>query len=220
MTIIFSDNFDGEVEGTSPPVNWTNQTFETCEVDDVHSRSSPHSMYLRDTAGSGYCRHEEAAGLTTERLIIYAYFENTTVTRQLITQATTGVVDSAEILAQLSFDAGGDIRYYDGAWQDTGYNYTTGWHKIEIVHNLGANQFDAWYDDVKIINAGSVRNGGKASWKAMHLFLLATGNWWIDDVQIGEAAGWAGTFLGETNPPKVNGLTKENVSKVNGEASA
>ena len=46
MAIIFSDNFDGETDGDSPPTNWVNESLTTCEVDDVRSVSGANSMWL------------------------------------------------------------------------------------------------------------------------------------------------------------------------------
>lgn len=223
MAIIFSDNFDGEVEGTSPPANWVKDGVSAptiFEVDDAQSHSPPHSAKLQHTpAAVRYGHHDEVGGFTDDKITFWLYFDNANTVRYLATQATIGNVDTAELMAFIGFRDDGDIEYYNGAWQDTGFDYTTGWHKLEIVLDVGNNDFDAWYDDTKIITNGDyyAGNTGKTSAKSLQIGVSAA-NLWFDDVQIGE--GWTGKYLGVTNPAKINGDDVSNITKVNGVQSA
>lgn len=192
MAILFNDNFDGEGEGTDPPINWTPDTvapLDNNEVDDAQSHSAPHSMWLKSKVGAnGFIRHVYSSGFTDEKITIWVYFPNTTNQRQIFTQDITGDKDSNAQAALLAFQNDGDIEYYDGAYQDTGYNYTSGFHKIEIIQDFINDVFDCWYDDIKIITDGGFRNVATDA-KALHLFCASGGTEiWIDDVQIGENA--------------------------------
>lgn len=222
MAIVFSDNFDGESEGTSPPANWTESPTKTplnCEVDDVQAHSSPHSMWIKANSSS-YDRvyHDEASGFTDDKITIWLYFDNTTKSRQILTQDTIGDYLSTQVAARIAFETNGDIRYYDGIWNDTGYDYTTGWHKIEIVHDVDADTFDCWYDDVQIINNGGFQNVAD-SIKNILSIVGDSGNLWVDDVQIG-SSGWSGKVLGVSNPAKILGASKDNIVKVDGVSSS
>ncbi len=227
MPILFSDNFDGEAEGTSPPANIVNDATypaNSCEVDDVQAHSSPHSMWVKKNgSGVGWCHRDYGPGFTNEPYVVWYYFENTTQQRHLITNKATGNHVGTNILANVQFQTDADIVYYDGAYQDTGYNYATGWHKFEIIHDCPNDQFDMWYDDVEIITAGNFRNTG-SSVKSLHFQVDAgtgTCQLWVDDIQVGEAAaGWTGKVIGTSNPAKIIGTTKDTVNKVDGVVSA
>jgi len=193
MPIIYEEDFDELPEGQSPPSGWIKSGLyppDICEVDDAQYHSSPHSTKLYDAVSSGYCRREEAGGFTDDRVIKWLYFNNANTARNVLTQATAGDRDNNELLAFIGFRQTGDIMYYVNAWQDTGYNFSVGWHKLEIVHDLGNDCFDAWYDEVKIIAGGAYYTGitGKTIVKTVHVAVYCS-YLWFDDVQIGEGGG-------------------------------
>lgn len=186
MSVLFTDNFDGEGEGTSPPTNWINDDLNNCEIDDVRAHSAPHSMWLKAKVGvNGKTRHEEAGGFSTEKVTVWIYFPNTTGQRFLFTQETIGPSDTAKQAAYIRFNIGGDIDYYDGIYNDTGQNYTAGWHKIEIVHDLlDADTFELWYDTALIASGAGFRNA-VTTLRAIQFFMVTdSDNIWFDDVQI------------------------------------
>ena len=136
MALPYDEDYDEMEEGLSPPDGWvpdTNPTYapDTCEVDDAQAHSDPHSMLLAD-GGSCYCHHDEAGGFTSDKILVWLYFPVTNKTGYLTAQATVGDLTTAQLLAFISFRNDGDIEYHDGGWQDTGYNYTSGWHFIFI----------------------------------------------------------------------------------------
>ncbi|MFC1461657.1 hypothetical protein ACFLQR_03985 [Verrucomicrobiota bacterium] len=185
---VYSDNFDGESEGTSPPTNWVKDTATpppNLEIDDVHSHSSPHGMWMKSSAGNyDKAYHNEASGFTTDKVTEWIYFSATSDFLQLLTQKTAGDYVSTEVLVMVWFDTSGNIQYYDGIWNDTGYDYSAGWHKIEIVHDCPNDQFDMWYDDVQVINNGGFRNSGSIV-KSIHIVSYNGKSTWLDDVKIG-----------------------------------
>lgn len=224
MAIIYEEDFDELPEGQSPPTGWIKDTvtvLDNCEVDDVQAHSSPHSMFLKSkVAAAGICRHEEVGGFSTERVKDWIYFPDTTHIRIIFTQETTGNSSVPKMAAYIQFDSSSNIKYYDGSWKDTGYNYAAGWHEIEIVHDLATDTFNLWYDSVLIATGAGFRNV-VSTLKALHLYLQSfSDSLWVDDVQFGEASGWEGKYLGVTNPSKVNSVAKDNIAKVDGVPSA
>jgi hypothetical protein len=223
MAILFQHNFDGESEGDSPPANITPDTIyppRECEVDDVQFNSTPHSMWLQTSGSGSWARREWSAGFTTERYSLWAYIPDTNGTRSIVTNKATGDHVGTNILVHLLLQTDYDIEYYDGAYQDTGYNWSEDtWEHYEIVHDCPNDQFDLWFNDTKIVSAGGFRNTG-SSVKSIHWqFLTNNTEWWIDDVQVG-TAGWEGKYLGVTNPTEINGVANESVEKVNGVVSS
>lgn len=224
MAIIYSDNFDGESEGTSPPANWVDDggfPANNFEVDDAQYYSSPHSAWLKKLgSGTGWCHHDEAAGFDTDRISFRRHFTSTDRQHHIITNKATGDHIATNIAAHIQLRNDGSIWWYDGSYHDTGYTYSTGWHLWEIVHDCASDTFDLWYDSVQIINNGGFRNTA-TSIKSLHQQVDATYGTvetWFDDVQIG-AAGWEGVFNGVTNPAKINGVDKASILKVNGVVS-
>ena len=188
---VFADNFDSEAEGTSPPVNWVADfTYppDTLEVDDIQYKTSPHSMLMVEDADSLNVVHHNV-DFTSEPYEFYIYIEKTTAIVYITTQSTAGNYDSTKHAALISFRNTGDIMYYDGAWQDTGYDYTTGWHKLKIIHDFPNDQFDAWYDGTQIIDNGGFRNTA-ASGASLQLGFdpetTGTTNIWFDDIKLGD----------------------------------
>ena len=216
MAVIFEDNFDGEVEGTSPPANWINRAATNCEVDDVQSHSGSYSMWLFDATAHGYAAHELVSGLTDERITIWIYFENINKNRQIYTQATLGTLVAAQMMVRLYFRPDGTIQWYDGTYHDSGYTYTTGWHKIEIVQDVPNDQYDVWYDDVKVLKNALMANVGKTVWWQVVINAFAS-QLWADDIQIG-TSGWTGIVAGVDNPAKVAEVSVENIALVQGVA--
>ena len=219
MAILFADDFDGEAEGTSPPANWTVDTSQppsVNEVDDAQYVSAPHSMKMN---GVGGVYRNFASGFSTDKISMRKYFTQTTVASEwLSTQSTEGESTSGNIAIYMSFSTNGNIFYHDGSWVDTGYNYSTGWHLLEYVHDLASNTFDAWYDGTKIITAGGYFGGhtGLASIKQVEIYVNIA-DIWVDDVQIGEATGsWSDTINGVSTPANVNGVAAANINNVNG----
>lgn len=220
MAVLFSDNLDGESEGTSPPANWVEDTVKTLlnlEVDDAHANSLPHSIYaLTDTATGGY-HHDYGAGYDEEYTKMAIYLESGGEA-YFVLQSTTGDYVSNKRCVNMRFNSNGDIEYYDGSWKDTGYNWTAGAFKVlKILPHCGTDTFDAWYDGVQIVNGGDFEDAG-ASIKSIQVLITTDGNnrLWVDDIQIGEEAGWTGKINGITNPAKVDGIAVADIEKING----
>lgn len=219
MAVLFSDNLDGEVEGTSPPANWVEDTVKTmgaCEVDDVHANSSPHSIYGLATGATGGYHHDYGSGYDEEYTEAAIYLESSGIC-YMILQSTTGDYDATKRCVNIRFNSNGNIEYYDTAWRDTGYNWTAGqWKVLKILPHCGTDTFDAWYDGVQIVNGGDFEDSG-ASIKSIQFLISLAGNdrFWLDDIQIG-VASWTGTINGVTNPAKVNGVSVSDISKING----
>ncbi|MBW1858002.1 MAG: hypothetical protein ACTSSE_08515 [Candidatus Thorarchaeota archaeon] len=217
MPILFESNFNGEGEGTSPPVKFLNSVaspMDIFEVDDAHYHSSPHGAKMVGT--NKYCHSTYSFTATTERFSTWLYFDTTNNSRALYTQRTPGDFDPTKWLIYINFDASANIQYYSGGWHDTGTNYSTGWHHIEIVHDFGSDVYDMWYDDSKIISGGGFYAAGVADSFKSFGHNVGTGNLWMDDVQIGEASGWDGNYNGFENPNQLNDYSRINTREVNG----
>lgn len=208
MPIQFFDDFDLEVEGTSPPANFVNgggtAAPTNLEVDNVHSFSAPQSMWLNQAGSTdSWCRRNES--FTTKKWSFRVYIPSLGKNYYFASQATGGNQDMNELMAQLVFRSNNNIEYYDGAYHDTGYNYTVGMHIVEIVHDVGNDQFDCWYDGVKILTNAPFRNGGKASVESIR-YGVYNSNMWLDNIQIGEEdPGVVGSVIG---------VIKENIGSV------
>jgi uncharacterized repeat protein (TIGR01451 family) len=186
----FVDDFDSEAEGTSPPSNWVTDggyppTY--CEVDDVHSHSGSHSMWLRRESSSvGICRYDIPAGVTDGKFTMWVYFSSTTTRKHIRTLNACGDHSPSNVAALVQLRNDGSIWWYDGSYHSTGYSYTTSWHKFEFVHDCPNNQFDMWFDGTMIIDNGNFCNPA-SSVKSLHFQVDTTfGNceMWIDDVSI------------------------------------
>lgn len=184
LALPYDENFDGMAEGLSPPTAWINQSMTIMEVDDAQAHSSPHSMKI-NTSIFGWGRHEEAAGWTTERVTLWVYFGQTNKEMRIASQSTTGGYVHSAITSYLWFRADGSIQYFDGAYHDTGYSYSTGWHKIEIDCNFTEDVYDVWYDDIKIITEGDFYNSADSNKQIS--FAVGQGiDYWVDDISIKE----------------------------------
>lgn len=194
MAIIFLDEFEDppETEGNAPtlwPI-YNGMTFQNREVDNVRAHLGSLSLWLKSKAsGHGFCEASQAFG--TERIRIWVYFEDTTTDFRMITSKTAVGYTSANFMAYLYAATDGKIYYYDTGANDTGQTYSTGWHYFDIVHDWGADTFDAWYDGTQIVTGGSFfSNQTGASGVGVAFFIPegADNEMWVDDVQIGESA--------------------------------
>ncbi len=191
--IFFSDNFDSEVEGTSPPINWvpdtqTNYNPLACEVDDQQSKSGPHSLYLRSpSTWFGFCHHDIPGGFTDEPYYFSVYPTSTTIYGYLLTQNSVGNFDDSQTAAYIGFRNDGNIKYYAGSWINTGVSYVANsWNDMIIIHDFNNNTFDCWHNGVLIIDDGGFRSPS-SDIKSLQFGISSVGNpdyMWIDDIQI------------------------------------
>ena len=213
MPTLYEDDFDSEEEGTSPPANFIaspTQVPTNCEVDDAQYHSSPHSMLLANASGWGSCRHEVT--FYAELLTIWLYFAETNKRKQAMTQETTGDQDQYEFMTQVQFDELGNIEYkVDTTWYDSGYNYTTGWHKLEFLHYFAEDKFSMWYDGTLVIDKKGFRNSGSVV-RGIH-FRVYQCSLWVDDILV---AGWPSLVGGVEGPKKVAGIETALIDKIGG----
>lgn len=226
---MFSDNFDGEVEGTSPPANWPNDSAAPAynEVDDAYCVSSPHSNWISANGSPSNWRHNyhdvsyNGTGKISVKCRLGALAKYYMLMRL---QDASGGYGSGKLINVFYFDLSNNIKMYDGGTlTDTGYDYTAGSFKLfEIQINWGAETIDAWYDGDLIADDWSFKESGATSVEEICNTVHGAHNseMWLDDWQVGEASGWSGTYLGIDNPSKINGVAKETVDKVNGVQSA
>jgi|GEM_PF-4544471 len=213
---LFEDDFDSEAEGTSPPINWVPDIGyppDNLEVDNVHYHSSSNSMWLRKlTSGVAMCHCDLPVTFTSEKYSVWVYFSYTNKRHDIITNRAPGQYFGSNVVAQVIFDELANIQWYDGVWHDTGFDYSTGWHQIEIIHSFTGNQYDVWYDGTNILTGANFRNSA-SSIRSLHYSAYATGgtnSMWIDDIRVGDGSTPPPTYLfedtfdteaGGTSPP-------------------
>jgi hypothetical protein len=193
---IYQDTYDGEAEGTSPPLNWIPDNSPhfiplSCEVDDTHSNSGQHSMFLESpSAWYGFCHHDIPGGFTEEPYCFSVYPTTSSTSVFLNTQNTVGNFDSAAIAARVAMWTSGIVMYYDGGWIPTGYSYVVNsWNNFKIVHDCNNNTYDCWLNGALIIDDGPFFNPS-TSIRSLHFGANSEGTpdyVWIDDVKIGNS---------------------------------
>ena len=208
-----SDNFDGDSEGTSPPTGWVNYgglRLANNEVDDTQSSSSPHSQWLKAKTGNHGVTYK-ALNFTTEKITYCVYFEDTTSDWRFYTQKTAVGYNGSYMLVYFWCGTDGKIYYYDSSTHDTGYTYSTGWHKFEFVHDFGADTFDAWYDGTKVVTGGGFRNTASSGVQIANFMALGADNEvWQDDIKVGgfyTTANWRSESQTMTAGYKLNDIT-------------
>ena len=195
MGVEFSDDFDDEVEGTTPPVNFVFDgavPLDNLEVDDAHFHSSPHGMYCNKTAAAWASGHHDISYSSGEKIGVWTYFENTNTHRAIQLQSTAGNYNAATIVGSMHFRNDTTIRAFDGAvFTDTGFNYVSGSQKkCEWQFDFGANTWDAWYDGDLIINDWGFRVGAVGSIESIQ-FACYAARFWVDDVVFGDTSLFA-----------------------------
>ena len=134
-----SKNFDGEVEGTSPPADFINQETThpmiELEVDDVQSHSSPHSCKMLNSASTGRRCRVAVSFDSSDSVEFWVYVDTPfgpSVYYLFALQATTGDWNGSEQILTLFYNNDGNIYYYkDAAWNDTGIAWTANaWKKF------------------------------------------------------------------------------------------
>ena len=201
MALIFSDNFDSESDGDSPPVNWDNDTsfpLTSLEVDNAQYVSSPNSVYIRSSS-YGYAHHDISAG-TTEFAEVEIYAQTTGENIGFILQSTEGDVNSANQGALILFQPDGWIDYYSGGYIPI-CTYSAGWNKIKIVPDYVNDDFDFYLDDVLKSSNLPFRNDIDTC-KGIHLFINSAGandDCWYDNIQVGDSA--------DSTAPEFNSFT-------------
>ena len=223
MTI---DNFEDppETEG-NPPTQWPSYggyTWDIREIDDAQPHTGALSLWLKARAG-GHSFCGWTVPITDKKLRIWVYFRNTTSDFRMISEKSAMGYISANFMVYLFCDTEGNIKYYDSEFVDTNVDYTTGWHYFDIVHDWGADTFDAWYDGVQIVFNGGYyagQSGGSAVGIAIFMGQGADNELYMDDVDTDLVEGWSGNFNGRLNPPNINGRAKNEVQEANGVPSA
>jgi len=194
--IIFEDDFDLEVEGTSPPANIINQNLDVCEVDDAQARSLPHSCLLARTVADGYCRIP--VSFTDDLVVIWTYVSFQAGHKAIELQKTNAVRSGADEVLTLRYNrANTNIEYYVAGWIDTGYNVLfSSWKELKIKCDFIGKTLDIWYDGNLIVDDGAFRDNTATSVESIQLGVNgATGEFWIDDIQVGEVAPTVGHGL-------------------------
>ena len=176
------NDFDNETEGTSPPsgVIETGLAFQNIEVDDVHSRSSPHSMWLRNDADVAYA-HIPIDVKRKVRAWLYLPVKGTSYQFIISDAAATSTWGP-----QVSFEqASGDIKYkVGGVWYNTNVSYIAGqWVEIRIENiNYTDNTYDLWYQDVMIAETIGFRDS-IASGTHLTTYPISNSQMWIDCIE-------------------------------------
>lgn len=187
--VYFTDNFDSEAEGTSPPTNWvnsTNYTLSKCEVDDAHANSAPHSMLLESHTIGDDCFHN-LNDMDNSKWSFRLYVPGSGNRKFSMMATTTDIVLAANVGPFVAI-VSKYIRWYDGAYHDSGYNISySSWGLLEIEANLATDTFDVWYNSVKVITGASFYDGNNLSeLNQVRIGFLTSGRqMWIDDVVIG-----------------------------------
>lgn len=216
---MFFDRFDNEADGAAP-ANWTNDgtnPLNTLEIDNAYSDSPPNSMKCATNGADGYIRH--ATQVTNGKAIYFDLCNDNANTECYIrTQDDNNDASGAKTINFIRLDTDNDISYYSGGWIDTGYNWGLGWGNWKIVNDFGFWNFDLWFGNVQIVNNGGLYNN-LSPIEALH-FGINDGNGsdtiWIDNVQMGD--GWHSKINGEYYPNKINGITRDNIAAVIGQA--
>lgn len=201
----YSNDFDGEVEGTSPPASFildTEKVIQACEVDNVRSHSGPNSLWLQRTGGFadwGYARFLQT--FTDENFTVCLYLDNAADYRMVRLEDDTDNAEVGAIVSVIYLDSTSNIMYYDGAsLVDSGYNYAGGWHKFEILNNFTTKTYKIYYDGVKVTGASDpdFNKATATAVRAVHFGCsngAGTSNLWVDDIMIGEGSTTAPDWL-------------------------
>lgn len=201
--VVYEDDFDGESDGDSPPINWVNQNLDVLEVDDDgFEKSAPNSMKVEANSGGVYWGHTDQA-INEANITYWVYFNNLGRYYYVAGQETTGNLDNTKVGGMVCFRAN-DIKWNDGAWQDTGVDYTVGWHEIWMIHDLAADTFDFWYDSTLLVDDGGFKDGNTLSAIAsLQVGASSAG---------GVATSWMDNFTistdSDTTPPEIANLTE------------
>lgn len=183
MAYIFTDNFDGEAEGTTPPTNWTPTVAGIAEVDDAQYVSSPHSMRLAHSASWRAVAHSET--YDDEPFSFYLY--NDSINAYYNPRFLDG---SGNVHGGLLINATAQgISYYTLAGSTaSGVSLSAGWNKFTFTHHSSTKTYDVVKDDTTEICTGAsffnTSESGTATFQAYGKH-TTSGYSWYDDFTLG-----------------------------------
>ena len=192
--IIYQEDFESYSIGPGMPDGWgLVEGIDDVQISNIHTRSGNRSLLLDPVSIDLGVYYQNV--IDTHQFSFWAYFPNNASEFEIFMYSSIGIFRTSQgCLAYISFDADGNIQnnYYEingskWLWVDSGYDYESGWHFIELSTNLADKTFDLWYDGTLVIEEGLPYCPYDSQMQDVaYLNLVACEEpVWIDDVQIG-----------------------------------